>query len=50
MMPGALQYQASERGSLAFGLDNVFNEKNLLFHPFPLSGARQADVLTRLTC
>jgi iron complex outermembrane receptor protein len=30
-----VQYQISERGSLAFGIDNIFNEKYVLFHPFP---------------
>jgi iron complex outermembrane receptor protein len=30
-----VQYQVSERGSLAFGIDNIFNEKYVLFHPFP---------------
>ncbi len=30
-----LQYQVNERGSLAFGIDNIFNEKYFLFHPFP---------------
>jgi hypothetical protein len=46
-----VQYHASERGSLAFGLDNIFNEKYVL-SPLPaadLCGARKADVLTRLT-
>jgi len=30
-----VQYQVNERGSLAFGIDNIFNEKYVLFHPFP---------------
>lgn len=30
-----VQYQVNERGSLAFGIDNIFNEKYFLFHPFP---------------
>ena len=30
-----LQYQLNERGSLAFGIDNVFNQQDFLFHPFP---------------
>ena len=30
-----LQYKVSRNGTLAFGVDNVFNEKYHLFHPFP---------------
>ena len=30
-----IQYKVSERGSIAFGIDNLTNEKYFLFHPFP---------------
>jgi iron complex outermembrane receptor protein len=30
-----VQYQVNERGSLAFGIDNITNEQYHLFHPFP---------------
>lgn len=30
-----VQYKLGERGSIAFGIDNIFNEKYFLFHPFP---------------
>ena len=30
-----IQYKINERGSLAFGIDNLTNEKYFLFHPFP---------------
>ena len=30
-----VQYQLGERGSIAFGIDNLTNEKYHLFHPFP---------------
>jgi iron complex outermembrane receptor protein len=30
-----VQYKVGERGSIAFGIDNIFNEKYFLFHPFP---------------
>lgn len=30
-----VQYQVGERGSLAFGIDNLTNEKYHLFHLFP---------------
>ena len=30
-----VQYKVDERGSIAFGIDNITNEKYFLFHPFP---------------
>ena len=30
-----VQYKVTERGTLSFGIDNLFNEKYHLFHPFP---------------
>jgi iron complex outermembrane receptor protein len=30
-----IQYKVSERGSIAFGIDNIGNAKYTLFHPFP---------------
>jgi iron complex outermembrane recepter protein len=30
-----VQYKVSQNGTLNFGVDNVFNEKYHLFHPFP---------------
>jgi len=30
-----VQYKVNERGTLAFGIDNITNEKYHLFHPFP---------------
>ena len=30
-----MQYKVSQNGTLNFGVDNIFNEKYHLFHPFP---------------
>jgi iron complex outermembrane receptor protein len=30
-----VQYKVSQNGTLNFGIDNIFNEKYHLFHPFP---------------
>src|SRR6185295_9348920 len=30
-----VQYKVSQNGTLNFGVDNIFNEKYHLFHPFP---------------
>lgn len=30
-----IQYKVSQNGTLSFGIDNIFNEKYHLFHPFP---------------
>ena len=35
VVDGRVQYKVSQNGTLNFGVDNIFNEKYHLFHPFP---------------